>query len=295
MDANTAKNFAHRSAANAAIVEGSFSCECEAYADIFTYDRWLAQGLVVIKGQKGTKIQTWKVILKENDEGEKVPVGRRPWTSTVFCRHQVQVPDPNHKKAKPSPKNGKAKVKLAPLPKAENNAGSKFTPAEPVTSSTAGDTCPLCLGSGTDDRISASYDQTCYVCHGKGVLPPPVLKPPTTEPTQPKAAKKAKKAAPKAKSPKAPKIAKGDEAITSYVEYGVGPLDAEGEVRKDTDGRAIRGTVSYTAEGITDAFLKERKAYKGRSAIKQLPYLAEGYGGKNSLGGRKCIMRQSKN
>lgn len=85
---DNATRFEHRSATNAMIAE-SRNCECKAYEDIFTYKRWKALGYQVRKGEKGTKLETYAPIVKKDDNGEKVVVGKRPWISTVFCRCQV--------------------------------------------------------------------------------------------------------------------------------------------------------------------------------------------------------------
>ncbi len=87
MSADQAVRFEHYSQVNATIVEASFSCECVAYEDVFTYRRWLAQGMQVQKGQKAIKITTYRPIT-DKDTGEII--GRAPTTSAVFCRHQVK-------------------------------------------------------------------------------------------------------------------------------------------------------------------------------------------------------------
>lgn len=58
---------------------------CEGYADIFTFNRWRAQGLIVQKGQHGAKIT---VFVPVEDESKAIPR-----TVTVFCRHQVKPID----------------------------------------------------------------------------------------------------------------------------------------------------------------------------------------------------------
>ena len=91
MNATEAKTFEHKSIWNAATVEELRPCGCKAYKDIFTYKRWQAQGFQVMKGEVGTRITTFKTIYKTDEEtGEKIPVGKRPWTSVVFCRCQVK-------------------------------------------------------------------------------------------------------------------------------------------------------------------------------------------------------------
>ncbi len=70
MSADQAVRFEHYSRVNATIVEASFSCECVAYEDVFTYRRWLAQGMQVQKGEKAIKITTYRPITDE-DTGEE--------------------------------------------------------------------------------------------------------------------------------------------------------------------------------------------------------------------------------
>ena len=71
--------------AAAAIVRG---CECKPYIDCFTYARWQAQGYQVRRGEHGTKIGILIETRKVNDEGLEY-TETRPWSTTVFCKHQV--------------------------------------------------------------------------------------------------------------------------------------------------------------------------------------------------------------
>lgn len=85
----TAKEFDRSpSMINTMIVE-SKECACEAYVDWFTYDRWQAQGFQVQKGEKATKISTYRPIEKKNKEGKKEKFSI-PSKSNVFCRCQVE-------------------------------------------------------------------------------------------------------------------------------------------------------------------------------------------------------------
>lgn len=89
MTAETAIRFDTFSPTNAAIVEAR-TCTCEAYKDIFTYNRWKAQGMQVQKGEKATTITTYSPITKEDKiTGEKITF-RKPRKSFVFCRCQVK-------------------------------------------------------------------------------------------------------------------------------------------------------------------------------------------------------------
>ena len=92
MSASEATSFERFSIANALTVEvhaKAKGCGCKAYEDWYTYARWQAQGQQVQKGEHGVKIATYAPITAKNDDGDRVVVGKRPWTSTVFCRHQV--------------------------------------------------------------------------------------------------------------------------------------------------------------------------------------------------------------
>jgi len=92
MTAQQALQFDRYSAVNAAIVAANLPCGCQPYQDVFTYRRWQAQGMQVQKGQKSIKIATYAPVTRKDEEtGELVVVGKRPWTSRVFCRHQVQT------------------------------------------------------------------------------------------------------------------------------------------------------------------------------------------------------------
>ena len=91
LSAEEAVRFERYSAMNAGIVENSLPCGCKAYQDVFTYRRWAAQGMQVQKGQKAIKIGTYApVTQKDKETGEVKVIGKRPWVSAVFCRHQVR-------------------------------------------------------------------------------------------------------------------------------------------------------------------------------------------------------------
>src|SRR3972149_568982 len=91
MTAEQAVSFERFSLNNAAILAGAAAargCECQAYSDWFTYNRWVAQGQQVQRGEHGTKISTYVHGVKTGDDGKEVEY-KFPRTSTVFCRHQV--------------------------------------------------------------------------------------------------------------------------------------------------------------------------------------------------------------
>jgi hypothetical protein len=96
MTAEEARQFDHMSAQNAVLLRDAAAlrgCECEPYRDWFTYGRWRAQGYQVQKGEHGVRLG---IIIKSErreqvDGEEKVTTTRRPWSTHVFCRCQVQA------------------------------------------------------------------------------------------------------------------------------------------------------------------------------------------------------------
>lgn len=92
MTAEQATTFEKFSLVNAAVLEEAAAlkgCDCHAYEDWFTYNRWQAQGLQVQRGEHGTKIPVIVHVQQETDSGQ---VQERSFarTVTVFCRHQVK-------------------------------------------------------------------------------------------------------------------------------------------------------------------------------------------------------------
>jgi len=83
--AETARQFEGYSQANALIL--SCACpDCIPYEDWFTYNRWLAQGYQVQRGQHGTKLE---IYVERPDRNDQTKTVRIPWHTTVFCKHQV--------------------------------------------------------------------------------------------------------------------------------------------------------------------------------------------------------------
>jgi len=68
----------------------SKGCQCMPYQDWFTYQRWLAQGFQVQRGEHGVKLTSWVEIIKKGTDGNEIVTGRRPKSYTAFCRCQVQ-------------------------------------------------------------------------------------------------------------------------------------------------------------------------------------------------------------
>lgn len=88
--ADAARAFTAKSLANAAYIRGQLACDCEPYADVFTYRRWQAQGQQVRRGEKGIKIPVVKTVEGADDDDAPRKRDRRILGSaSVFCRCQV--------------------------------------------------------------------------------------------------------------------------------------------------------------------------------------------------------------
>jgi len=111
------------SIANMIRVKQCLACGCEPYVDVFTYQRWLAQGMQVQRGQKSVRIPVM-VRGEKTDEatGEKVAYRMRR-TSAVFCRCQVA----------PCSRNDGAAVSTVTTVPAEPQSSSLSDPGEPVS------------------------------------------------------------------------------------------------------------------------------------------------------------------
>lgn len=67
-------------------------CNCQPYVDWFTFDRWIAQGKCVKKGEHGIRLiayQNRTIEDKQKGDGSKKEV-RMPARVYVFCRCQVK-------------------------------------------------------------------------------------------------------------------------------------------------------------------------------------------------------------
>jgi len=88
MSAEDAKQFGRVSHANAAWVMHNLKCNCNPYEDVFTYNRWQAQGYQVRRGEHGIKLSIVKEVPHEERDGttttRKIFAG-----ATVFCKCQV--------------------------------------------------------------------------------------------------------------------------------------------------------------------------------------------------------------
>ena len=93
MTKDQATSFDSVSMNNAITVASQLTCDCQPYLDVFTYNRWIAQGYRVMKGQHGIHITTFVPIKKTEQDGNVKVIGRVPKTSVVFCRCQVEKVD----------------------------------------------------------------------------------------------------------------------------------------------------------------------------------------------------------
>ena len=89
MTAEQATTFEHESAQSAATVAEQLDCECEPYADVFTFNRWKAQGFSVQKGEKAIRVPGYLTKVTTDASTGAETVARIPRTNCVFCRCQV--------------------------------------------------------------------------------------------------------------------------------------------------------------------------------------------------------------
>jgi hypothetical protein len=91
MTATQATTFDRISVANATAVDAALSCGCVPYETVFTFRRWKAQGMSVVKGEKAIKIPVVKdVESTDADTGEVTKSKRVFGTAAVFCKCQVK-------------------------------------------------------------------------------------------------------------------------------------------------------------------------------------------------------------
>lgn len=76
------------------------NCECNPYEDFFTFNRWIAQGMAVQKGEHALKIATFTETAASRQRRESADVDEetqtrlRPTTACLFCRCQVKAIEP---------------------------------------------------------------------------------------------------------------------------------------------------------------------------------------------------------
>lgn len=89
-DPETARHFDRFSVANAVTVKQALPCGCEPYQDVFTYNRWKAQGYQVQRGEKALRLPLVKSVTDTDPDTGKESVRRILSRSAVFCRCQVK-------------------------------------------------------------------------------------------------------------------------------------------------------------------------------------------------------------
>jgi len=88
MTSEQATSFNRFSIYNALTVANALPCGCIPYQDVYTFNRWKAQGFIVMKGQHGVKIPVIGTNIKDNNG--VLEVKKYTTTSAVFCRCQVK-------------------------------------------------------------------------------------------------------------------------------------------------------------------------------------------------------------
>lgn len=102
MTPEQAREFTSFSLDNVALVESALAanCNCSAYLDVFTFNRWKAQGFIVRRGQHGIKIPVVKTYDRKpadtgqdegNDAASNLQVATYLSAAYVFCRCQVDA------------------------------------------------------------------------------------------------------------------------------------------------------------------------------------------------------------
>lgn len=86
----TARQFDRYSVANAVAVKQALACGCEPYRDVFTYQRWKAQGFQVQRGERALRLPLVYAREVVDPETDATHNERRLGRSAVFCRHQVK-------------------------------------------------------------------------------------------------------------------------------------------------------------------------------------------------------------
>ena len=90
MTASDARQFDGASVQNSMAVLMALECDCQPYVNVFTYNRWKAQGFQVQRGEKSIRLPIiYSRTVEDRDTGEKRTEKRRG-LSAVFCRCQVK-------------------------------------------------------------------------------------------------------------------------------------------------------------------------------------------------------------
>jgi len=91
MTPEQARSFDRFSLANAMLVAlQRKGCGCSAYEDVFTFNRWKAQGMSVKRGQKSITLPLVRNVEVEDQETGEETTRRLLTSSHVFCRCQVE-------------------------------------------------------------------------------------------------------------------------------------------------------------------------------------------------------------
>ena len=85
-----ARSFDTYSPANATMIGSLLNCGCQPYEDVFTYQRWKAQGYQVQRGEKAIKIPVIKTIPPKDTDDPNAKPRSFKGSSSVFCRCQVK-------------------------------------------------------------------------------------------------------------------------------------------------------------------------------------------------------------
>ena len=81
----SAQSFHRYSPINAATVKMRLACGCEPYKDVFTYNRWLALGYQVQRGERSIKIPV--IVERENEDLIWFMMAGRLSTGSIFQWH----------------------------------------------------------------------------------------------------------------------------------------------------------------------------------------------------------------
>jgi len=90
MTEEQAVTFPGHSMASMVAVESVLKCDCMPYADVFTYNRWRAQGFQVQRGSKAISLPLVKDVEETDEHGAVTNTRRVLGTSKVFCRCQTE-------------------------------------------------------------------------------------------------------------------------------------------------------------------------------------------------------------
>ena len=131
MTAEEARSFDHDSPDNDALVLAALSCSCQPRQDVFTFNRWIAQGFAVQRGQHAAvKVPVKKVIRSQDLITGEDRIKAFLTSSALFCRCQVA---PIAGKAQSSSTGPTA----APAPRPATQDAPSFKPTTATTTKPA--------------------------------------------------------------------------------------------------------------------------------------------------------------